>query len=79
MQDEIKNSTGFDNVLKDKIKELNLSFDEIEKQLNIFHANIVKELQIQKLIEEDNYLYLYLGDVFDYENIIRTIILNLSN
>jgi len=58
MQDEIKNSIEFENVLKNKIKELNLSFDEIEKQLNKFHINIVKGLQINdkescKIIEEE--------------------------
>jgi hypothetical protein len=46
MQDEIKNSIGFENILKDKIKELNLNFDKIEKQINIFHKNIVEGLQI---------------------------------
>jgi uridine kinase len=38
---------------------------------------ITSVLQIYKIAKEDNFIFIYFGDNFDYENIIKTIVMNI--
>ena len=41
-------------------------------------SNILKKLKIEKLSNVNDYIYLYFKDILEYENIIKTIIININ-